>query len=107
MPSPEEWPSRQQWRTKFGLQVRLLTISRPYLTIVIPTNGRDMLLLEGKSGGKSGGNRGQLSSPICLPALVLWTAKDGQYRPQVFHFTNSPRLLLRLMEACHIQTSNP
>lgn len=54
MPSPEEWPSRQQWRTKFGLQVRLLTISRPYLTIVIPTNGRDMLLLEGKSGGKSG-----------------------------------------------------
>ena len=25
MLGPEEWPSRQQWRTKFGLQVRLLT----------------------------------------------------------------------------------
>jgi hypothetical protein len=24
MLGPEEWPSRQQWRTKFGLQVRLL-----------------------------------------------------------------------------------
>ena len=28
MPGPEEWPSRQQWRTKFGLQVRLLTFLR-------------------------------------------------------------------------------
>src|SRR5882724_4072773 len=26
MLGPEEWPSRQQWRTKFGLQVRLLQL---------------------------------------------------------------------------------
>jgi hypothetical protein len=26
MLGPEEWPSRQQWRTEFGLQVRLLQV---------------------------------------------------------------------------------